>query len=53
MGATVILDAEGSIVAQTLEAGPDIVSATVDLDADGPNRRLVRRAASDARTDVY
>ena len=53
MGATVILDAEGSIVAQTLEAGPDIVSATVDLDADGPNRSLVRRAAKDARTDLY
>ena len=53
MGATVILDAEGSIVAQTLDAGPAVVSATIDLDADGPNRRLVRRAAADARPDIF
>ncbi|HUF10542.1 MAG TPA: carbon-nitrogen hydrolase family protein [Rhodothermales bacterium] len=53
MGATVILDAEGSIIAQTLEAGPDIVSAAINLDADGPNRRLVKRAAKDVRTDIY
>lgn len=53
MGATCILDAEGSIIAQTLEASPGIVSATIDLSAYGPNRRLVERSRMDVRPELY
>lgn len=53
MGPTCILDSEGSIIAQSLEAGPDVVSATVDIDADLPNRRRVLRSRLDLRPALF
>jgi len=50
---TCIVSDDGSVLGKSESAGPDVVTAEIDLESTSANRRRVLRARSDIRPDLF